>query len=232
MDPNPAVPMGSAGTLPALRRLVVALGVHRRRTVLSLALLLAGAAWITTSIARREARNAVRALPATKSASARQIRAAAVEAQAARLRLDLSATGANAGGAAEQPPPSPLARRAKAALKADKKTFGARLRFIIGVCFPTMRCKEMINTVLLCVLLVSRTVLSIIVAITMGHAAGAIVGADWPGFIRTLRRFALIGVPASLVNSGIKYQTAILCGSCSAPLLPPQSVRLFLPQRH
>merc|ERR550537_462968 len=44
----------------------------------------------------------------------------------------------------------------------------------------------------------------------MGHVGGAIVSADWPGFLRYIRRFALIGIPASLCNSGIKYQSAIL----------------------
>jgi ABC-type uncharacterized transport system fused permease/ATPase subunit len=71
-------------------------------------------------------------------------------------------------------------------------------------------CKESINTVLLCLMLVARSALSVVVAITMGHAAGAIVATDWKNFLRQLRKFALIGIPASLVNSGIKYITSIL----------------------
>ena len=81
---------------------------------------------------------------------------------------------------------------------------------ILRVCYPAIGCKETINTVLLCVVLVARTVLSIVLAVTMGHIGSSIVSADWVGFIRYIKRFALIGIPSSLVNSGIKYQTAIL----------------------
>ena len=35
--------------------------------------------------------------------------------------------------------------------------------------------------------------LSVVVAITMGHAAGAIVSTDWKNFLAQLRWFALIG---------------------------------------
>ena len=86
----------------------------------------------------------------------------------------------------------------------------ARLRVILKMCYPSLLCKESINTALLSLMLVARSVLSVLVAITMGHATGAIVATDWKTFLRHLRKFALIGIPASLVNSGIKYMTSII----------------------
>ena len=128
--------------------------------------------------------------------------------QAKAIRAVPSAHGSLAELADPEPPPTPLARQATK--KVASTSFSARLRAILKVCYPSMFCKEMGNTVSLCAMLVGRTMLSIFLATTQGRAAQALVEGDRPAFIRSMQWFALTGVPASLCNSGIKYCTAVL----------------------
>lgn len=189
-----AVPDGrtAATTLVAFLRFTKDLVVSRRRFV-GLLLVVGGTfAWLDFRISSRERLKSVSSLPPTK--------------RPGTPPDDEAAQAAEASAALAKQKESAQKKKAKRA----SSRFSARLRVILKMCFPSLMCKESINTVLLCLMLVARSALSVVVAITMGHAAGAIVATDWKNFLRQLRKFALIGIPASLVNSGIKYITSIL----------------------
>jgi len=89
-------------------------------------------------------------------------------------------------------------------------TFFRRLLTILKICIPTWKSKEFFNLVILSVLLVSRTVLSIMIAEITGLLAQTLVGRQWKKFSDGLVRFFLITIPAAAVNSGLKYYTSIL----------------------
>jgi len=184
-----AVPDGrqAVSTLVALLKFTKDLVVSRRRFV-SLLLAVGGTfGWLGFRVSSRERHKSVSSVPPTKRPG----------------------TPSDDETAQPESAQHQHSREQKARRRASAR-FSARLRVILRMCYPSMMCKESINTVLLCLMLVARSALSVVVAITMGHAAGAIVATDWKTFLRQLRRFALIGIPASLVNSGIKYMTSIL----------------------
>jgi len=52
--------------------------------------------------------------------------------------------------------------------------------------------------------------MSIQVAVVTGQVAQYLVQQNWEEFIRHVGRFALVGVPAATINSGLKYFTAML----------------------
>jgi len=94
-------------------------------------------------------------------------------------------------------------------VKVDR-VFLRRLRRIIGIILPSVRSREMLHLVMLTALLFGRTVLSIKVADITGDNVQSIVERDWRATLAGIWRFALVGVPASIVNSALQYETDIL----------------------
>ena len=184
------VPDGSqvVPTVVAFLKFTKDLVVSRRRFVALLLAIGSTFAWLNSRVSSRERLKSVGSLPPAK-------------------RPVTPPTDEAAGSSGDE---DGERSRVQGGSKRDSSAFSVRLRAILKICYPSLMCKESINTSLLCLMLVARSALSVAVAITMGHAAGAIVATDWKTFLRHLRRFALLGIPASLVNSGIKYMTAIL----------------------
>src|SRR6185437_3077573 len=66
--------------------------------------------------------------------------------------------------------------------------------------------------------LIARTLLSIQVAVTTGEIAAHLVQANWEQFMATVGKFALIGIPAAVVNSALKYFSKTLSLQARAKL--------------
>jgi hypothetical protein len=90
------------------------------------------------------------------------------------------------------------------------RVFLRRLRRIIGIILPSIRSREMLHLVMLTALLFGRTILSIKIADITGDNVQFIVERDWKSTLLGIWRFALVGVPASLVNSALQYETDVL----------------------
>lgn len=68
----------------------------------------------------------------------------------------------------------------------------------------------LVNLTGLTACLVLRTIMSIQVAVVTGQVAQFLVEQNWEEFVRHVSRFAVIGIPAAVINSGLKYFTAML----------------------
>lgn len=91
----------------------------------------------------------------------------------------------------------------------DKKFF-TRLLKILKICFPGVYCPETGLLLLLTFLLWSRTVLSIHLADITGKNAQFLVQRDLSNIFTGVLSFAAIGIPAAIVNSGLRYTTSQL----------------------
>lgn len=69
---------------------------------------------------------------------------------------------------------------------------------------------EFLHLAILTVLLFGRTLLSIQVADITGKNAQYLVQQKWSSTVRGILIFAFLGLPASCVNSGLRYETNIL----------------------
>jgi ABC-type uncharacterized transport system fused permease/ATPase subunit len=85
-----------------------------------------------------------------------------------------------------------------------------RLKSLLGIILPSARSVEALYIVLLTVLLLLRTVLSIRVAEVMGINASALVEMNFNKFVRGVLSLGLIAIPASVVNSLLKFFTSML----------------------
>jgi ABC-type uncharacterized transport system fused permease/ATPase subunit len=71
----------------------------------------------------------------------------------------------------------------------------------------------MLNLTPVCYLFIfylARTYVSVIIADILGQNAQYLVGKKWNQFAKGIVRFALITLPASAINSGLKYFKEIL----------------------
>jgi ABC-type uncharacterized transport system fused permease/ATPase subunit len=82
--------------------------------------------------------------------------------------------------------------------------FARRLVAILRICIPGLVSREAALVLLQGVLLLSRTLLSDTIAQIEGLCGEKVTGQDWDGFRIVLGRFAMIAVPASLVNAALK----------------------------
>jgi len=98
-------------------------------------------------------------------------------------------------------------RRARVAVNS---VFFKRLGNILRICIPQLYSKETLYISILTVLLVSRTILSVMIAENTGAVAEAMVSRDWTAFADGVLSFFLVTIPASAVNSGLKYTTSVL----------------------
>jgi ATP-binding cassette subfamily D (ALD) protein 3 len=88
--------------------------------------------------------------------------------------------------------------------------FFGRLLRLLRVLIPSPFCREVIQLFLLTVALLCRTSLTLKVAEITGRNAKELVSRNREGFIKGVIRLALFAVPASVVNSSLKYLTALL----------------------
>lgn len=80
-----------------------------------------------------------------------------------------------------------------------------KLHFLLKIIIPHFNCKETFLIALYSVVLLSRTLLSIYVASLEGHLIRTVVEKQSAAFLRYLIRWFLIAVPATFVNSMIKF---------------------------
>lgn len=80
----------------------------------------------------------------------------------------------------------------------------------MGIIIPSIKTVEVLYLALLTVLLLARTVLSIKVSDVMGLNAASLVEMNKDKFIRGVISLGLIAVPASIVNSLLKFFTSML----------------------
>ena len=83
--------------------------------------------------------------------------------------------------------------------------FYSRLLKILKVCIPGLWSKESVLIAAQGVLLVSRTLLTDLIAVHEGSAGSAIIHNDPAKFVSYMTRFLMISLPASGVNSGMKF---------------------------
>lgn len=88
--------------------------------------------------------------------------------------------------------------------------FAKRLGAILRVCVPSSLSKEAFYIALQSGLLISRTLLTDRIAALEGVAGQSVVSQQWPEFADCIWNFALTAVPASFVNSGLKYMQTIM----------------------
>lgn len=88
--------------------------------------------------------------------------------------------------------------------------FVARLRKLMAICVPSFFAKEGVTLAALTVLLVLRTKLTVIIAEVVGGNAKALINRDPKGFVSGVIDLGLWALPSSVVNSGIRYTTALM----------------------
>ncbi|EGC30265.1 ABC transporter D family protein [Dictyostelium purpureum] len=102
--------------------------------------------------------------------------------------------------------------------KQDKKrnvtrvdaVFFRRLAKIIRICIPSLKSKEFLSLLYLTALLFARTMLSVSIAEIAGKNAQNLVARKWTEMRNGVLKFALVSIPASFVNSSLKYETDML----------------------
>jgi ATP-binding cassette subfamily D (ALD) protein 3 len=93
---------------------------------------------------------------------------------------------------------------------AVNRHFFERLWTLAKVVVPSPFCREVREMVILTVLLWIRTVLTLRIADLTGRNAEALVSRNSQKFVRGVITLAVLAVPASIVNSGIKYISTVL----------------------
>ncbi len=95
--------------------------------------------------------------------------------------------------------------------KPRQRTFMQRLKTIVKLIFAGKTGKKTLFTLIgLSVLLLLRTLLSIQVGVETGAIAEQLVQKNWEGFVTKVVGFLLLGIPAAVVNSLLKYSTTML----------------------
>uniref|UniRef100_A0A0R3RTR8 ABC transporter domain-containing protein n=1 Tax=Elaeophora elaphi TaxID=1147741 RepID=A0A0R3RTR8_9BILA len=89
--------------------------------------------------------------------------------------------------------------------KAINTTLLYKLHFLFKIIIPGFKCKETLLIALYSVVLLSRTLLSIYVASLEGNLIRTIVEKQSSAFIRNLIKWFLVALPATFVNSMIKF---------------------------
>jgi len=88
--------------------------------------------------------------------------------------------------------------------------FLTRLSKILRIIVPSPVCVETLCLAILTALLVARTVVSVAIAEILGQNAQMLVAKKWKSFGKGVLMFALITLPASAINSGLKYFKEVL----------------------
>eukprot|EP01095_Lingulamoeba_sp_RSL-Kostka_P001851 TRINITY_DN1264_c2_g6_i1.p1 TRINITY_DN1264_c2_g6~~TRINITY_DN1264_c2_g6_i1.p1 ORF type:complete len:670 (-),score=197.82 TRINITY_DN1264_c2_g6_i1:257-2266(-) len=93
---------------------------------------------------------------------------------------------------------------------AVNKIFLKRLVHLIKIGVPSLFSKESLSLTALTMLLLTRTYLTLEIAEVMGGNAKYLVEGKLREFIRGVLKLGLIAIPASIVNSGLKYFTSYI----------------------
>jgi hypothetical protein len=83
--------------------------------------------------------------------------------------------------------------------------FVKRLLVILRICVPSLASREAALIGIQGLLLISRTLLTDLIARVEGHCGRSIVQQEFSAFGRGVLGFAVVGAPAALVNAGLKY---------------------------
>ena len=85
---------------------------------------------------------------------------------------------------------------------------------MIKICIPGVLNWEFVHLLLLSVLLLSRTLLTISVAKAMGNNVQSLVEANFYEFINGVTYVGLLSIPASIINSLLKYVSNMFALYC------------------
>lgn len=129
--------------------------------------------------------------------------------RAAQRVVVVDGTGTSEQGVAQGPGGQRGGRGGQRSVAVNRQFF-ARLWTLIRVVVPSPICRETGEMALLTVLLWVRTVLTLKIADLTGRNAEALVSRNSQKFVRGVITLAILAVPASIVNSGIKYISTLL----------------------
>lgn len=90
------------------------------------------------------------------------------------------------------------------------RIFLKNFRRLMRIAFPSFKSKQGVQLLMLSAFLLLRTYLSLKISALTGELAKRMVAAQVRPFFMSVLTLGLISVPASIVNSGLKYLTALL----------------------
>ncbi|KAF8072505.1 abcD2 [Scenedesmus sp. PABB004] len=100
---------------------------------------------------------------------------------------------------------APGAAKAAAAKVSVNEVFFNRLATILRICVPGLFTREAFQVLVQGCLLVSRTLLTDYISRVEGYCGKALTSQEFGNFGRGVVDFALLGLPAAVVNSGLKF---------------------------
>mmetsp|Transcript_4383 Transcript_4383/g.11917 ORF Transcript_4383/g.11917 Transcript_4383/m.11917 type:complete len:794 (+) Transcript_4383:128-2509(+) len=88
---------------------------------------------------------------------------------------------------------------------AVNRQFLNRLITILKICMPSPFSKEALLVLVQGLLLVSRTLLTDLISRVEGWSGSSLIALQFESFAHSLMSFALMGIPAAVVNAGLKF---------------------------
>lgn len=159
-------------------------------------------------------------LLASSSKRSKVLIAAGVVAAAAYRAYSTSSSSSSSSSSKSKSPQKHKSSDAAAGVGKDGKLvkkrvavdriFFRRLAKIMRILIPSYTCVEFRYFMSLTVLLLLRSGLSVYITSILGRNAQALVRRDWPLLKSGISTFAVVTVPASAINSLLKYFTAML----------------------
>lgn len=102
-----------------------------------------------------------------------------------------------------------MKKKKKQMIHVDKEFF-KRLVLILKIVMPSIKSKEFTYFITLSILLLLRTYLTVEIAEILGTNAQFLVSRQYSNLLEGVLKFAAVSIPASAVNSGLKYCTSML----------------------